>query len=80
MWQRKTDDVGIFQSTLSNEYLLASKHFGLTHRDLLDLCEEASNAIFADEKHKHAIQRKIAELRNEVGSELQNEIANTSIN
>ena len=41
-----TDDVGIFGSTLSNEYLLAGQHFGLTQSDMIDLSRRAVSAAF----------------------------------
>jgi adenosine deaminase len=42
-----TDDVGIFGSPLSNEYLLASKAFGLSKTDLVDLSRQAVKISFA---------------------------------
>ena len=42
-----TDDVGIFGSPLSNEYLLASQAFGLTRTDLVDLSRQAVRISFA---------------------------------
>lgn len=41
-----TDDVGVFGSSLSNEYLLASQHFSLGRRQLLDLSRGAVKAAF----------------------------------
>ena len=35
----KTDDVGIFGSPLSNEYLQLARHFALNQNDLIDLCK-----------------------------------------
>lgn len=47
----QTDDVGVFCSPLSQEYLLASQHFNLTRQDLRALCERVVDCIFggADE-------------------------------
>ncbi|KAI5200272.1 Metallo-dependent hydrolase [Aureobasidium subglaciale] len=43
-----TDDVGIFESSLSSEYLLAAHHFGLDRKQLLELSRSASTTIFGD--------------------------------
>ncbi|KAI2747657.1 hypothetical protein DTO013E5_932 [Penicillium roqueforti] len=51
-----TDDVGFFCSPVSNEYLLAAQHFGLSRADLLEICIKSANAIFAGEYHKGRIQ------------------------
>ncbi|KAF4769843.1 hypothetical protein N7455_006436 [Penicillium solitum] len=51
-----TDDVGFFCSPVSNEYLLAAQHFGLSRTDLLDMCIKSAEAIFASEYHKGRIQ------------------------
>lgn len=42
-----TDDVGVFESPLSNEYLLAAEHFKLARKDLIDLSRRANQAAFA---------------------------------
>lgn len=42
-----TDDVGIFGSALSNEYLLAAQHFDLSTHDLIRLCRQAVEVSFA---------------------------------
>ncbi|KAJ5771337.1 uncharacterized protein N7511_003388 [Penicillium nucicola] len=52
-----TDDVGFFCSPVSNEYLLASQHFGLDGDDLLRVCHKAIEAIFASEAEKERITR-----------------------
>jgi adenosine deaminase len=41
-----TDDVGIFERGLSEEYALAAEHFGLDKRQLLGLSRGAVNVIF----------------------------------
>lgn len=43
-----TDDVGIFESSLSSEYLLAAHHFNLDRKQLLELSRSACATIFAD--------------------------------
>ena len=48
--------MGFFCSPVSNEYLLAAQHFGLSRTDLLDMCIKSSEAIFASEYHKGRIQ------------------------
>lgn len=44
-----TDDVGIFESPLSQEYFLAAKHFGLSKAALFELAKSASSVIFGSE-------------------------------
>ncbi|KAI9763904.1 MAG: hypothetical protein M1840_009016 [Geoglossum simile] len=55
-----TDDVGIFTSPLSNEYLLAARFFHLSRYELLDLCRGAIDAIFDDEREKERLRRCFA--------------------
>ncbi|KAI4744530.1 Metallo-dependent hydrolase [Aureobasidium sp. EXF-12298] len=47
-----TDDVGIFESGLSNEYLLAARHFGLDKKQLVELSRGAVDVIFGGEAEK----------------------------
>ncbi|THZ17512.1 Metallo-dependent hydrolase [Aureobasidium pullulans] len=47
-----TDDVGIFESSLSNEYLLAARHFGLDRKQLLELSKGAVDTIFGGQEEK----------------------------
>lgn len=47
-----TDDVGIFESPLSNEYLLAAQHFGLDRKQLSELSRNAVDMMFGGEKDK----------------------------
>ena len=42
-----TDDVGVFESALSNEYAIAAKAFGLGRGQLIALAKRASKASFA---------------------------------
>ncbi|CAK3847975.1 adenosine deaminase [Lecanosticta acicola] len=41
-----TDDVGIFGSSISNEYLLAAQHFNLAKQDLIELSRRAITSTF----------------------------------
>lgn len=43
----QTDDVGVFGSPLSSEYLLAAQHFDLQRTDLIDLARQAASVAFA---------------------------------
>lgn len=55
-WQ--TDDVGIFGSALSNEYLLVATHFKIPPTALIGLSKSAVRASFAGRKHMmHLIDR-----------------------
>jgi adenosine deaminase len=47
-----TDDVGIFESGLSNEYLLAARHFGLDKKQLVELSRGAVDVIFGGKAEK----------------------------
>jgi len=60
-----TDDVGIFCSLLSNEYLLLAKHFLLTREALLDICNGAIKAVFGGEDEKvrlHALLKSFQDI------------------
>lgn len=52
----QTDDVGVFCSQLSNEYLLAAKHFGLDRSDLLKMCRKAIDVMFGGEEEKERLR------------------------
>ncbi|KAJ6116858.1 hypothetical protein N7512_006583 [Penicillium capsulatum] len=54
-----TDDVGLFCSPVSNEYLLASEHFGLGRADLLHLCRKSVDAIFGGELEKQRLRERL---------------------
>ncbi|KAI9733161.1 MAG: hypothetical protein M1818_007279 [Claussenomyces sp. TS43310] len=47
-----TDDVGIFGSSLSNEYSLISEHFGLNRGELCALAKDGIQAIFGGDDEK----------------------------
>ncbi|MCJ1286255.1 hypothetical protein MMC26_005600 [Xylographa opegraphella] len=51
-----TDDVGIFGSSLSNEYLLLAKHFGLKRKELAELSLEAIEVTFASAEEKERLR------------------------
>jgi adenosine deaminase len=57
----KTDDVGIFGSPVSNEYLMVALHFGLSRGDLIALSANAVNAIFSGEKEKERMRGLLKE-------------------
>ncbi len=61
MFSVQTDDVGVFGSTLSNEYLLVAEHFDLSRRDLLDLCGRGIETIFGGEGEKQRLRELIRE-------------------
>lgn len=54
-----TDDVGIFGSSLSNEYLVASRHFGLGAQQLLDLSRQSVGAIFGGDAAKQRMMERL---------------------
>ncbi|KAK0721634.1 adenosine deaminase [Lasiosphaeria miniovina] len=56
-----TDDVGIFRSSVSNEYLLAAEHFSLGRADLLKLSKRAVDSIFGGEAEKERMRRLLTE-------------------
>lgn len=58
-----TDDVGIFESPLSNEYLLAAQHFGLDRAQLVELSERAVCIIFGDQTEKERMSALLDEFR-----------------
>ncbi|EGP86108.1 unnamed protein product [Zymoseptoria tritici ST99CH_3D7] len=65
-----TDDVGIFGSPVSNEYLLAAQHFCLSQNDLVQLARRAVPSIFGDDEEKRRLhslldtfERKLANSR-----------------
>lgn len=53
----KTDDVGVFRSTLSHEYLLVAQNFAIGHRELVDTCQNCIDAIFGGEEEKVKLKR-----------------------
>lgn len=57
--KQQTDDVGVFCSPLSEEYLLAVEHFQLTMEDVKALCVGAINHAFATVEEKLMLQRQL---------------------
>lgn len=55
-----TDDVGIFESKLSQEYGLAMKHFGLCEKECVELCRRAVEVTFAREQDKERLRALIS--------------------
>ena len=55
-YSQKTDDVGVFCSSLSQEYYLAATHFNLTLSQLKKLCEEAVEIIFGGLEEKERLR------------------------
>ncbi|KAG0648875.1 Adenosine deaminase A [Hyphodiscus hymeniophilus] len=51
-----TDDVGVFGSTLSNEYALIAEHFGLGRKEICELARSAIDITFADEEEKRRLR------------------------
>jgi adenosine deaminase len=53
-----TDDIGVFESALSNEYLIAAQAFALNRAQLIALARRASKAAFAGhERMENLIER-----------------------
>ncbi|CZR57323.1 probable adenosine deaminase [Phialocephala subalpina] len=51
-----TDDVGVFGSTLSNEYRLIAEHFDLNRKEICDLARGAVEVIFGVEEEKERLR------------------------
>ncbi|KAG9237707.1 hypothetical protein BJ875DRAFT_124478 [Amylocarpus encephaloides] len=56
-----TDDVGVFGSTLSNEYKLIAEHFGLGRKEICGLAREAIEIIFGGEEEKDRLREMMWE-------------------
>jgi adenosine deaminase len=66
-----TDDVGIFESGLSEEYLLAARHFGLDREQLVQLSRGAVDVIFGGEDEKERIWALLDEIwKDECGGDI----------
>ena len=52
----QTDDVGVFGSSLSNEYALAAEHFGLKRNEICELARSPIETIFGTEEDKKALR------------------------
>ncbi|TVY49016.1 Adenosine deaminase-like protein [Lachnellula cervina] len=51
-----TDDVGVFGSSLSNEYALIAEHFGLDREEICRLARGAIDTIFGSEEDKQRLR------------------------
>ena len=63
IFSMQTDDVGVFGSKSSNEYLLVAQAFNLSRSDLIDLCDQAVEAIFGDEHQKQRLRGLVRDAR-----------------
>ncbi|KAI9816918.1 MAG: hypothetical protein M1827_001563 [Pycnora praestabilis] len=64
----KTDDVGIFNSALSNEYLLAATHFHLSRQGIIELSKAGIDAIFGGEEEKKRLRLLVQDFEDGVHS------------
>lgn len=53
----QTDDKGVFATSLSKEYLIAARTFGLSRQQLWQLSYDTINWIFADNDVKDELRR-----------------------
>jgi adenosine deaminase len=51
----QTDDKGVFDTTLSKEFMLAIKYFNLNESDLINLLKCTANYSFASEIEKNKL-------------------------
>lgn len=58
--RQQTDDVGVFGSTLSNEYCLVAKHFGLSESEIRTLARKGIDVIFGGDDEKSRLRRLMA--------------------
>ncbi|XP_061396973.1 adenosine deaminase-like protein [Musca vetustissima] len=54
-----TDDCGVFDSTLSQEFAIAARVFSLDKNDICDLCINAIDAAFCDNTEKLDLRQQI---------------------
>ncbi|KAH8351192.1 hypothetical protein KR084_010087 [Drosophila pseudotakahashii] len=54
-----TDDSGVFDTTLTQEFLLAAQTFGLTQKQCIDLTLEAVHHSFASDQEKKEMAEKV---------------------
>lgn len=55
----QTDDLGVFNTNLSNELRIAQSTFDLTRNDIFKLMENAIHSSFASESEKAALFAKL---------------------
>jgi adenosine deaminase len=53
-----TDDSGVFNTTLSQEYAIAAQAFGLSHDDLWELSRQAVEHTFLSDNEKEALRQR----------------------
>jgi adenosine deaminase len=61
-----TDDVGVFESALSNEYFIAAKEFGLGRREVVRLARRGVEAAFS-EGGRERMERLLGEFEKRMG-------------
>ncbi|XP_037030410.1 adenosine deaminase-like protein [Bradysia coprophila] len=61
-----TDDLGVFNTSYSNELLIAHNTFNLTKQDLLQLTENAILSSFTSEVEKTALSDKLSSFKQEI--------------
>ncbi|KAJ6643463.1 Adenosine deaminase-like protein [Pseudolycoriella hygida] len=57
-----TDDLGVFNTTLSKELLIAQNTFDLAEKDLIQLIENAIQSSFASDVEKEIMSQNVSEL------------------
>jgi adenosine deaminase/aminodeoxyfutalosine deaminase len=57
-----SDDPAMFGTSLSEEFLLAANHFGLTRQELVRLCENAIRATFLPATEQQALLNDLAQM------------------
>lgn len=62
-----TDDSGVFSTSLSREYSLASTTFGLEKKEMFELARSAIDFIFAD----NGVKEELVEIFNSASMELE---------
>jgi adenosine deaminase len=50
--------VGVFNTTLSKEYYILFRHFGLTKQELYELAAGAANCIFNTQSQKDKLKER----------------------
>jgi adenosine deaminase len=60
-----TDDVGVFESSLANEYFIAAREFGLGRGEVVALARRAASAAFGGQER---MERLIGEFERRSGT------------
>lgn len=63
-----TDDAGVFSTSLSQEYSLASSSFGIDKVDIFDLAYKAISLAFADHKVKDEVRKIFSSSKGQLSS------------